>query len=346
MQQDTRHRRYLLTINNPGKEWSHDKIRAALDKLQLKYWCLSDEKGLQEATPHTHLFFVAKNAAIRFSTVKSLFPTAHIDAAQGSSAEVRAYVQKSGKWATDEKADTCIPDTFEEGGALPEEHPGQRSDWDIAYEMLADGAEVLEVIRAQTHLMRYRSTLEQVRQELIAEQFRTVFRTLETVYIFGASGLGKTRLVMEKFGYKNVCQLTSYQHGCFDKYQCEDVLVFDEFSSSLKIQEMNVYLDGYPIMLPCRYANRVGCFTKVFVISNIPLEYQYPNVRVDAPAVWNAFIRRIHRVMQFTGKNQFVELTTQEYFAPRQKLLDGWTEIENAGDLPFDERGAPNGKAP
>ncbi len=131
----------------------------------------------------------------------------------------------------------------------------------------------MDVIRAQTHLMRYRTTLEQVRQELITEQFRDTFRTLETVYIYGATGLGKTRFVMEKYCYENVCQITSYQHGCFDKYQSEDVIVFDELSSSLKIQDMNNYLDCYPILLPCRYANRVGCFTKVYIISNIPLEY-------------------------------------------------------------------------
>ncbi len=44
---------------------------------------------------------------------------------------------------------------------------------------------------------------------------------------------------------------------------------------------------------------------------------------------------------------------TQEYFAPRQKAVDGWTEIEDTGDLPFDTDkckksrpigGIPNGK--
>lgn len=335
MQKDTRHRKYLLTINNPTEKWTHDRIRAELEKMKLVYWCLADESGLQEQTPHTHVFFVAKLAAIRFSTVKGYFPTAHIESAYGTSEENRAYVQKSGKWADDEKADTSIPDTFEEWGELPTENPGQRTDWDIAYEMLADGYSVLDVIRAQTHLMRYRSTLEQVRQELIAEQFRDTFRILETTYIYGATGLGKTKLIMERYGYENVCQITGYQHGCFDKYQSEDVIIFDEFSSSLRIQDMNNYLDGYPLMLPCRYSNRVACYTKAYIISNIPLEYQYPNVKAETPLVWNAFIRRIHKVIHFTGMNQYDELTTQEYFAPRQKLLDGWMEIKNTGGLPF-----------
>ncbi|WP_283606654.1 hypothetical protein [Faecalispora anaeroviscerum] len=353
MKKDTRHRKYLLTINNPGEDWSHEKTRAVLDKMQLKYWCLADERGLQEQTPHTHVFFVA-NSPIRFSTIKGCFPTAHIDPVCGTSEENQAYVQKSGKWAEDEKADTSIPGTFEEWGVLPTESPGQRTDWDIALAMLEDGHSAMDVIRSQTHLMRYRTTLEQVRQELIAEQFRDTFRILETTYIYGATGLGKTKLVMERYGYENVCQITGYQHGCFDKYQSEDVIVFDEFSSGLKIQDMNNLLDGYPLMLPCRYANRVACYTKAYIISNIPLEYQYANVRVETPTIWNAFIRRIHKVVHFTGENQYDEMTTKEYFSPRQKALEGWTEIKDKGDLPFDTDnckeskpigGVPNGKS-
>lgn len=337
---NTRHRKYLLTINNPGEDWTHEKIHAALAQMELKYWCMADEIGLQEHTPHTHVYFIAKVSAIRFSTVKGLFSTAHIEPAQGSSEENRAYIQKSDKWADNEKSDTSIPGTFEEWGELPIERPGQRTDWDIAYDMLADGADVLEVIRAQSHMMRYRTALEQTRQELIAEEYRTKFRTLEVTYISGSTGLGKTRFVMEQYGYENVCQITSYQHGCFDKYKNEDVILFDEFSSSLKIQDMNNYLDGYPIMLPCRYSNRVACFTKVYIISNIPLELQYPTVQVETPAVWNAFIRRIHKVVHYTGKGQYDEFTTQEYFAPRQKLLEGWTEITDLDSLPFKDGGA------
>ena len=291
--------------------------------MQLKYWCMADEQGLEEQTPHTHIYFVVERSAVRFSTVKGLFPTAHIEAAQGDSEEVRAYVQKSGKWVDDEKADTAIPGTFEEWGELPEERPGHRTDWDIAYQMLADGRSVLEVIEKLTHLMRYRTTFEQIRQELLAEKFRTVFRQLEVTYIQGATELGKTRYVMEKYAYE-VYKLTGYLHGCFDKYQCEDVLILDEFDGGFKIQDMNNYLDGYPLMLPCKYTNRAACYTRVYIISNIPLELQYPTIRRDTPAVWQAFIRRVHRVLVFHALGEFDEYTTAEYFRRPSILLDGW----------------------
>jgi hypothetical protein len=230
-----------------------------------------------------------------------------------SSSDCRAYVEKSGKWEDDDKSETSIEGTFEEWGDVPVESQGKRTDWDVAYEMLEDGNDVLTVINAQRHLMRYRTTLEQVRQELIAKEFRNIFRKLEVTYIQGATGLGKSRYVMEKYGYGNVCQVTGYQHGCFDKYQSEDVLILDEFAYGFKIQDMNNYLDGYPLMLPCRYANKVACYTKVYIISNIPLELQYPSVRIDNPAVWNALMRRINKVLLFYDIGEYDSFTTEEY---------------------------------
>ena len=76
---------------------------------------------------------------------------------------------------------------------------------------------------------------------------------------------------MDKHGYKNVFRVTNYAHP-FDGYRGERVLLFDEFRSSLPLADMLKYLDGYPLMLPCRYADKVACFTEVYIISNIPLE--------------------------------------------------------------------------
>ena len=55
MGKDTRHRKYQLTINNPGETWTHEKIKTALKALNLKYYCMADETGQQEQTPHTHM---------------------------------------------------------------------------------------------------------------------------------------------------------------------------------------------------------------------------------------------------------------------------------------------------
>ena len=312
MKKDKRHHRFLITINNPGEDWQ-EQVRKALSQLTLKYWCFSMERGLEEQTPHIHAYFVAKTSAIHFSTIKRLFPTAHIEPAQGSSEDCRSYIQKSGKWAEDAKANTAILGTFKEMGELPIEKPGQRTDLAVAYQMLEDGANIMDVIRNNPDMMKYRSHLEQTRQDLIAEEYRTTFRQLEVLYIYGDTELGKTRFVFDLHGYEDVCQITDYLHGCFDKYRGEDVLILDEFASSFRIQSINTYLDGYPLMLPCRYANRVACYTKVYIISNLALHQQYPNVQMETPAVYAAFLRRINKVIRFIGPNIHEEYSMDEY---------------------------------
>lgn len=312
MNQDTRHRKYILTINNPGEEWTHEKIRENLNTLQLKYWCMSDEMGLQEHTLHTHIFFAVKTSAVRFSTVKALFPTAHIEPAQGSSAENRAYVQKTGKWTNDEKADTAIPGTFEEWGEFPIERPGERTDLAILYQYVKDGLTDYEIMELKPDYMLSLEKIERARQVVREQQYRDTFRQLETVYIWGPTGVGKTRGVMEKHGYSEVFRVTDYVHP-FDTYQGQDVLLLDEYSSNFKIRYLLNYLDGYPLTLPARYSNRVACYTKVYMISNLCLSKQYPEVQAESPATFAALLRRIHKVVQYIGPGQYVEYDTQEY---------------------------------
>lgn len=311
-ERDTRHRRYQLTINNPGKDWTHEKIRAALNTLTLAYFCMADEIGLQEQTPHTHIYFVAKTSAIRFSTIKGLFPTAHIEPAQGSSEENRAYVQKSGKWANDPKSGTAITNSFEEWGDLPEERQGERTDLAILYGYIKDGLSNYEIMEQNPDYMLNLEKIERARQAVREQQYRDTFRNLETTYIWGPTGTGKTRSVMEKYSYSGVYRVTDYMHP-YDSYSGEDVLLLDEYGSNFKIRDLLNYLDGYPLNLPCRYANRVACYTKVYIISNICLSKQYVDVQYESPATFAALLRRIHKVIRYTGSNQFVEYDTDEY---------------------------------
>lgn len=312
MNQDTRHRKYILTINNPGDIWTHEKIRESLGTLQLKYWCLADEVGLQEHTPHTHVFFAAQTSAIRFSTVKGLFPTAHIEPAQGSSEENRAYVQKSGKWTNDEKADTSVPSTFEEWGELPIEHQGTRSDLAILYEYIKEGLSNFEIMECNPDYLLSLEKIERARQAIREQQYREIFRQLDTVYIWGPTGTGKTRGVMERYNYVGVYRVTDYSHP-FDAYQGEAVLLLDEYNSNFKIRDLLNYLDGYPLSLPARYSNRVACYTKVYIISNLCLSKQYTDEQCYSPATFAALLRRIGKVIQYTGPGQYVEFETTEY---------------------------------
>ena len=164
-------------------------------------------------------------------------------------------------------------------------------------EMVEAGASDGEIMRAYPSAMNHLKNIEQARQTLLEEKYGVDWRTVEVTYIWGETGVGKTRSVVEKYGYKNVFRVTNYTHP-FDGYKGQDVILFDEFRSSLKFSDMLAYIDGHPVMLPCRYADKVACYTKVYIISNIPLEKQYPLVQVEEPAGYAAFRRRIKEVYE------------------------------------------------
>jgi hypothetical protein len=130
-------------------------------------------------------------------------------------------------------------------------------------------------------------------------KFDDTFRHLDITYIYGTTEKGKTRYVMEKYGYKNVYRVTKYDHTAFDRYNGQDVVIFEEFRSSFKIEDMLNYLDGYPLMLPSRYNDKEAAYTKVYITTNWALSEQYPNVQTSHPTTWAAFLRRIKTVYDF-----------------------------------------------
>lgn len=299
MTRDTQSRKWHITINNPiDKGFSHDKIKETLGSFKsLIYYCMADEAG---QTHHTHVYIFC-SSAVRFSTMKNKFPEAHLEIAKGTSEQNRDYIQKSGKWENDTKHGTIIPGTFEEYGEMPIERPGARNDLADLYDMIKSGASNYEIIeQAPEHLMHI-DRIERARQIIKAEEFKDTFRNLEVTYIFGPTGMGKTRSVMEKYGYSNVYRVTDYTHP-FDSYKGEDVILLDEYRGQFKPSMLLVLLDGYPCELPCRYANKQACYTKVYIISNEPFEKLYPETRMKNPYTWAALRRRIHDIQFINGQ--------------------------------------------
>lgn len=312
MNDKTRSRKWLLTINNPEKyKMTHDGIRQILSGFKaVKYWCLCDEVG-KEGTYHTHLFICGNNG-ILFQTVKKKFPPAHIDYCRGTSQENRDYIRKEGKYKGSKKEETNLANTFEESGEMPLERQGQRNDLIDLYDMIKSGMSNYEILETNPEYMMQIDKIEYCRQIVKQEQFKNIFRDMSAEYWSGKTGQGKTRTVMERYGYENVYRVTDYLHP-FDSYKGQDVIVFEEFRSSLKIQDMLNYLDGYPLDLPCRYNNKVACFTKVYILSNIPLELQYMEIQREYKETWNAFLRRICAVKVFGEKGLEEYKSADEY---------------------------------
>ena len=290
-------RKWQLTVNNPlEKGLTHEVLKEALAKFTgMLYWCMCDEEGDECETYHTHIYFVLRTAT-RHTVVDNRFPNIHREIVRGTSADNRAYVLKDGEKyqkqpdGSYDYTDTSgkqhkgknYSDTFEEWGEMPQEHQGKSKDVERIYSIFADS-----------------------------------WRDLTVTYICGTTGVGKTRSVMDKFGYRNCYRVTDYKHP-FDTYDGQDVLILEEYRSQFKIADILNYLDGYPLLLPCRYFNRQACFTKVFLITNVPLEDQYRTVSEESR---NAFLRRIHKVVQH-GPDGPVEYDSVPAYLARNRWTD------------------------
>lgn len=214
---------------------------------------------------------------------------------------------QEGVYAKSKKKETNLPETFEEFGECPIERPGRRTDLDDLYDMIREGKTNKEIMDEDSRYMLHLDRIERARQIVVEAQYRDIFRKMETAYLWGPTETGKTRGVMESKGYGKVHRVTDYDHP-WDSYRQQQVVIFEEFRSSLKIQDMLNYLDGYPLELPCRYVNKIACFTEVFIISNISIDEQYPQIQREQPKTWDAFRRRIHEVRYFYETEEMKKL--------------------------------------
>lgn len=327
LETEIKSRKWQITLNNPQpKGYTHEKIKAELHALKsLKYYCMSDEIG---NTHHTHIY-VCFSSPVRFSTLKNHFPQAHLEKAYGSSNENKDYIFKDGKWVNDKKKETNLADTHEEWGTLPEERQGARNDYAELYELIQEGKSNFAIIDEKPDFINQLERIDRVRQIVQEEAFKEIFRNLNVSYFYGETGSGKTRSVMEKFGYSNVYRITNYKNP-FDQYQGQDVIIFEEFQSSIPINQMLIYLDGYPVALPCRYADKIACYTKVYILSNIDIREQYTDIQHHNHETWKAFLRRINTIKVFT-QNDIKEYTVKDYFDAFRYLTE--KELQ---EIPFD----------
>lgn len=298
---NTQARKWLLTINNPlTAGLNHSVIVDLLVQFHPAYFCLADEIATT-GTFHTHVYLYS-HSPIRFGTVKRRFPTAHIDKALGSSAENRDYIRKEGKWAGTDKVETQVADSFLEYGAPPSEEEEKAPKMYQLIKDVEDGFTTPEIIRSNPSFALKGRDIDDLRVRLTTEKAQNENRKLMVYYLFGAAGTGKTRSIMDKYPAKDVCRITDYggRNGVhFDAYISQPVLVFEEYHSQIPIAAMLNYLDIYPVRLPARYSDKVACYDTVYITSNIPLDQQYRDVQRCELETWRAFLRRIHKVVEF-----------------------------------------------
>ena len=290
-------RRFILTINNPTQ--TDEELNSYIESLEhFKYSCWQREKGEKTGTEHIQMFIIF-SIGKRFATIKSYFPTAHIEKVRGSNSQARDYCSKS---------ETRVSGPYELGTFAEERG---RSDIKEFLECIDAGLTNIELKALfPTLFLKSYDKIERLRQEKVFNDYKNRLRSLDVTYIYGCAGSGKTSYVVNKYGLENIYRVTNYDKGLFDAYAGQNVLVFDEFNSQIKIEPMLNYLDIYPLQLPCRYNDKVACFEKVYIISNFSIDKQYMKEQQLKEEQYNAFMRRIHTIMKIENRIPKIERQT------------------------------------
>ena len=323
---DVQRTRYQITINNPlDKGMTHNKISDILKRKfsSLVYFCMADEMG---STYHTHVFVIFQDR-VRFSKVRRHFSEAHVEECIGTTADNIDYIRKVGKYA-ENRSETqhLIEGSFEEYGTPPSEGRGKSKKMSYLYQKISDGYTNAEIISENHDYIHELDKFDRIRATILMDKFKGKIRhNLRVIYISGPSRVGKTKSVFEKHESSDIYRVTDYAHP-FDSYSGQQVIVFDNFKTSLKLGEMLTYCDIYPVELPSRYVNKVACYDIVYIISTYPLEEQYKNVPKNDIQGWNAFIRRIDSVIVFNEDGTITEYDSgQTYLCQHKRKTTGRT---------------------
>lgn len=242
--------------------------------------------------------YVENSTPVRFSTLRGLLPSAHIERRRGSRREAFEYCTKEG---------TRVGEPVHWGEIELEDQQGRRSDLEEMHAEILGGVSLGEVLKRYPGALRNVAGLRALAELVEKEKRSTAMRDVVVTYLQGPAGAGKTSYVMGQHPVEKIFRVTDYKHP-FDSYSGQEVLVLDEFQGQLDFHFFLNLIDRYPLELPARYRNRWAAFSEVWVVSNADFEDQYVFHRVDELDV--AFRRRFTAVMEMGSGGEIEKVRT------------------------------------
>lgn len=294
-----RYRGFVMTI---PYQYNGERIKFRYivnSLLKYDYFVFSLERGLETGYKHYQLYLENDNP-ISFSTLKNIFPYAHIESREGSKLQAYQYCTKSethykGPW------EFGVRPNFEEEITTP------RSKKEKMMLDVLDG-------KNDKYLM---ITYPTIFSKKLVDEWRSISginlyqenRNVVCTYIFGATGVGKSSYVRRKYSSSDIYVVSDYDRAPFDNYNGQKVIVFEEYRSNFPLSLFLQYLDIYPLLLPARYANRQALYDRVYIISNWTLEQQYPNCnRDDILALYRRIKYRIDITKDYCFRKEYKNL--------------------------------------
>lgn len=218
--------------------------------------------------------------------------TAHIEEAKGTSTENKKYCSKS---------DSRIDGPFEFG---KQREQGKRSDLAAVYEDVKAGKTLVEVM--DNNPVAYIKFSRGIKDARFLIQQKAAFKRRDVVVtvIWGQTGTGKTRSVLDEHGDENVFILNKQSSGSqiwWDGYDGQNVLLIDEFYGWIPYDSLLRLLDIYNTSLPVKGSFTHAGWTRVYITSNKHPRDWYKNVAEKEGRIGEipaALERRMHKIAE------------------------------------------------
>ncbi|MCV0002972.1 RNA helicase domain-containing protein [Mobiluncus mulieris] len=283
-------RDWMLTI--PASKFDKKEVENRLKKYQ---YIGQLEKGKTDTEYlHWQVFVHGTiiGAAIRFDTLRNKFDgQVHLEPRCGTILDCINYVTK---------LDTAVAkkdDDYEYIAEHPELSPirirqdGQ-DNWDDLrknartksrisneeiYQEIISGKTAGQIINDHPELGMQFLKIKALENGIKEEQFRGLQtedrENIEVNYLWGPPGAGKSWHVLNEAGYdrRDIYRKNGYQH-VWDNYQGQRVLILEDFTGQIGIEELLQVTDIYATELDARYSNHYAGWEVVWIISNLRLD--------------------------------------------------------------------------
>lgn len=242
--------------------------------------------------------YVEFSKALTIAAIKKAIgdTTAHIEEAKGSSHQNKKYCSKS---------ESRVEGPFEFGKAREQ---GKRSDLEAVYEDLKKDKPLHEVMdNNPVAYIKYSRGIQAARF-LVQRGKALVRRDVIVTVLWGQTGTGKTRSVLDQEGDANVFILNK-THGAsqiwWDGYDGQEVLLIDEFYGWIPYDALLRLLDIYNHSIPFKGGFTHALWKRVYITSNKHPREWYKKIATDMGAegkIPPALERRIHKIAEVKGR--------------------------------------------
>lgn len=264
-------RSWCFTLNN----WTEEE-HSTLVSLECLYLVMGKEVGGEEHTPHLQGCITFRKPQ-RLSAVSTLIPRARLSVLEKTLTAARRYCMKDGDFhITDNRCQ------------------GKRTDLDGAIEMMKEGGIRALLLDCPEQYVKYHSGLEKLHAGLMDPRDPGV--PPEVIWLYGATGLGKSRYVHEK---EQDLWVSMGSHKWWQGYHQQDAILIDDMRCNYApFNELLKILDIYPYKAECKGSHVEVNSKRIYITSQFPPHKVY-NREARQDEDIRQLYRRITKILRF-----------------------------------------------